>query len=336
MAASMRDVAQLAGVSQRTVSNVVNDYIHVRAETRERVRHAIKQLNYRPNATARNLRGGRTGLLALALPEIAAPYFAELADYVERRAQERGYTLLIDQTGGSRERELLVLDGYRSQVIDGLILHPLAVTATDLGQRDLGLPIVLLGESVADSGAIHVSIDNVAAARVATQHLLDQGRLRIAAIGAVGVEAPPGPWARRTQGFESALLESGVDLKSSLHVAAAPWSRREGYRAASEIIDAGLKVDALFCFNDLLALGALKAFSDRGVRVPDDVAVVGWDDIEECQYSSPELTTIAPNKEQIATRAVDALLARLNGELITDTEIVTDFELVQRRSSARG
>ena len=158
MSANMRDVAKLADVSQRTVSNVVNGYTHVKPETRRRVQEAIRRLNYRPNISAQKLRQGRTGMVALAVPEeIAAPYFAELADQVQRQAAERGITLLIDQKGGRRERELLVLDGYRSNVIDGLILSPLSITPFDLTNWGLDFPRCCWG-SIDTGGVIHVSI----------------------------------------------------------------------------------------------------------------------------------------------------------------------------------
>lgn len=329
----MRDVAALAGVSQRTVSNVVNDYVHVKPETRARVQRAIDTLKYRPSATARNLRGGRTGLFALALPEIAAPYFAELADLIQRRARERGVTLLIDLTGGTRERELLVLDGFHSNVIDGLILSPLSITASDLENRDLDFPTVLLGESVEPSDVIHVSIDNVEAARVATGHLAGSGRTRIAAIGAVLDIQAMGPAQRRTEGYASALTEAGLAGPDELAFVTSGWTRAEGYRVAADIVDRGVDVDSLFCFNDSLALGAIKALSNRGVRIPDDIAIVGWDDIEEASFSTPTLTTIAPDKAGIAVAAVDKLLDRLAGEETEGTEIVSDFRLIVRESA---
>ncbi len=333
MPASMRDVAALAGVSPRTVSNVVNDYVHVAPETRARVQRAIDKLDYRPSAAARHLRGSRTGLFALALPEISAPYFAELADLIERRASERGLTVLIDQTGGTRERELLVLDGYHSKVIDGLIFNPLSVTAHDLEARKLGFPTVLLGESVTASDIIHVSIDNVAGALTATQHLLGTGRTKIAAIGALPQARIAGPAQRRTEGYREALLRAGLGYEHQLVLPTARWSLAEGYRVAQQLLDGPADIDALFCFNDSLALGAMKAVTDRGLRIPEDIAVVGWDNIEDAAYSTPTLTTIAPNKTAIAHAAVDLLLDQLAGEHTATTEILLDYHLAVRQSA---
>lgn len=333
MPVSMRDVAALAGVSQRTVSNVVNNYEHVKPATRVRVQNAIDTLKYRPSAAARNLRGGRTGLFALALPEIAAPYFAELANLIQNRASERGLTLLIDQTGGTRERELEVLDGYHGRVTDGLIFSPLTITADDLENRDLDFPTVLLGESVTATDVIHISIDNVAAASVATSHLVGIGRNRIAAIGAVVDLDSSGPAQRRTEGWAAVLRQSGLLGPDELSFVTAGWSPAEGYRVASDIVDRKLDIDAFFCFNDSLALGAIKALVDRGVRVPEDIAVVGWDDIEEASFFAPSLTTISPDKGSIARTAVDLLLSRIDGAPITTTEILSDFTLTVRQSA---
>lgn len=333
MPVSMHDVAVLAGVSQRTVSNVVNNYVHVKPATRARVQNAIDMLNYRPSAAARALRGGRTGLFALALPEIAASYFAELANLIQTRASEHGLTLLIDQTGGIRERELDVLNGYHVKVIDGLIFSPLTITADDLTHRDLDLPTVLLGESVAASGVIHVSIDNRAAAYVATSHLIGIGRRRIAAIGAVAGLDRTGAAQRRTQGWAAALSQSGLVCPDELSFDAAQWSLSEGYRIAADIVDRRRNVDGMFCFNDSLALGAIKALTDRGVRIPDDIAVVGWDDIEDASFSTPTLTTITPDKVDIARTAVDLLLSRIDGRPVTKTEILSDFTLTVRQSA---
>lgn len=336
MSANMHDVAKLAEVSQRTVSNVVNGYPHVRPETRARVEKAIAVLRYRPNVSAQKLRQGRTGMVALAVPEIAAPYFAELANHVQLRAAERGITLLIDQTGGLRERELLVLDGYRSNIIDGLILSPLSVTPADLVNRGLDFPIVLLGESIDNGGVIHVSIDNVAAALVATEHLLELGRRRIAAVGAMPGLDSSGPASRRMRGYTEAISAAGLPLSTELNIPTGNWTRANGHAIAADMLDRGVDVDAIFCFNDPLALGVMKGLQQRGVRVPDDIAIVGWDDVEECSFSTPTLSTIVPDKVGIARLAVDQLLDRIAGKPPEETELLADFQLAVRESTGGG
>jgi DNA-binding LacI/PurR family transcriptional regulator len=304
----MHDVAKLAGVSQRTVSNVVNDFVHVAPETRERVKRAIDALDYRPHVTAQNLRRGRTGILGLALPELGG-YFAELAELVQRQAHEHDVTLLIDQTGGgTRDRELLVLDRYRSNLIDGLILHPLTLTAQDLVARDLGVPIVLLGERIDSSELMHVSIDNVAAAREATEHLISLGRRRVAAVGAPALHMPSSPAIQRHRGYLDAMGGAGLPVARELVIETDRWSRETGRRMADQISRIRPQIDGVFCFNDLLALGLMRGLADLGVRVPDDIAVVGWDDIDDAGYANPRLTSIAPDKQSIAVAAIRGVL----------------------------
>ncbi len=333
MPASMRDVAALAGVSPRTVSNVVRNYVHVAPDTRRRVQSAIDELRYRPNASARSLRRGRTGIISLAVPEIAAPYFAELADLVQREAGERGVTLLVDQTGGSPAREALVLDGYRTGVIDGLLLSPMGITAGDLAAQALQIPTVLLGERVdGGTGLLHVSIDNVAAARCATAHLLDRGRRRVAAVGADPAENL-GPASRRLHGYRLALADAGLPAVPDLEIDTGTWSHASGHAAVAALLRDGPPVDGLFCFNDVLALAAVRAVHDAGLRVPEDVAVVGWDDIAVAAYATPSLTTIRPDKAAIARTSVDRLLAQVAGERTAEEEVVCGWDLVVRGSS---
>ena len=301
---TMHDVAKLAGVSQRTVSNVVNDFRHVAPATRDRVQRAITALDYRPHVTAQRLRGGRTGIVALALPEITVPYFAEIADLIQREAHAQGITLLIDRTEGTRRSELLVLDGYRSNLIDGLILNPLALSAGDILERELDVPIVLLGEQIESGPLLHVSIDNVAAAREATEHLLLAGRRDIAVVGAPRPDQRTGPAVRRLQGHLDALRHAGLPVRPDRILEAPVWNRLTGYELAARLLRSTSPPDAVFCFNDLLALGALKATADLAVRVPQDIAVLGWDDSEEAIYSVPSLTSVSPDKQAIATAAV--------------------------------
>jgi DNA-binding LacI/PurR family transcriptional regulator len=331
--ASLRDVAEVAGVSVKTVSNVVNGYLHVTEATRTRVQQAIDQLNYRPNVAARQLRQGRSDVIALALPELDLPYFAELARSVIKCAEEKGWTVLIDQTDGLVEREQLVLDGIRGQLIDGLIFSPIALGAADLARRRDTTPLVLLGERVFDGPVDHVAIDNVAAARAATAHLVALGRRRVAAIG-----AQPRPTSQtahlRLRGYQEALAEAGLRARPELVMEVDQYHRADGASAMRRLLDLAEPPDAVFCFNDLLALGALRQAHERGIRVPEDLAVVGWDDIEDGRYSIPTLTTISPDKHRIAAVAVDLLAARLGRASEPPYEVSAPFTLAVRESTS--
>ena len=334
MAVSMRDVAARAGVSARTVSNVVSGYVHVSDDTRRRVQAAIDELKYRPNVSAQSLRLGRTGIIGLAVPEIAAPYFAELADHVQQAASAHGVTLLVEQTGATRERENLVLEGYHSNVIDGLVLSPMALTAEDLRQRAPEIPTVLLGERIdGGGGLLHVGMDNVAAAQEATAHLLGLGRRRVAAVGGDLATDNLGPAQRRRAGYRRAHELAGLPVAPELEVTTGTWSHRSAYAAVDELLRSGTPVDAMFCFNDVLALSAMRAVHAHGLKVPDDVAVVGWDDIAEAAYWAPSLTTVRPDKAAIARAAVDRLLALVAGEPAgQQAQLTCGYELVVRES----
>ncbi len=333
-AVTMHDVAAVAGVSIKTVSNVINGYPYIRQGTRERVESAIAQLGYRVNLTARSLRRGRTGMIGLAVPELRLPYFAELADSVIRAAEARGVVVLIEQTSGNRERELEVLHGPRRHLTDGLIYSPLALGPDDRELLAVDVPMVLLGERVFGAPADHVTMDNVAAARAATRHLLDLGRRRIAVVGAHEGEVM-GSSALRLRGYREALAEAGVPYDPALVAEAGTWHRATGAEAMRRLLEAGVAVDAVFGLNDALALGVLHELRLQGFAVPDDVAVVGFDDVDDAAFASPALTSVAPGREQIAQTAVELLLARVAGSAPEEpVQVVADFELVVRASTA--
>ncbi|TDC41370.1 LacI family DNA-binding transcriptional regulator, partial [Micromonospora sp. KC213] len=311
----LKDVAERAGVSVKTVSNVVNGHLHVRPETRARVEAAVAELNYRPNLSARSLRRGRTGVIALAVPELDLPYFAELARHVVVAAARREWTVLVDQTGGDAERERVAAAGIGDHMIDGIIFSPRALGADDLVGLD-GTPLVLLGERVDQGPADHVGIDSVTAARQVTAHLVGLGRRRIAAIGASHI--PAGVGARlRLAGYSAALADAGIGYDERLVVPTPAWRRADGAAAVRRLLTAGVRPDALFCFTDTLALGAMRALHLAGLRVPGDVAVAGFDDIEDGRFSTPTLTTVTPDKERIAELAVDLLASRVDGDQAT-------------------
>jgi DNA-binding LacI/PurR family transcriptional regulator len=333
----LRDVAERAGVSVKTVSNVVNGYEHVSPEMRARVQAVLDETGYRPNATARSLRAGRTGVIALAVPEIDNPYFAELAGFVVQEAEQRGWTVLIDQTDGRLERERLVADGLRHHLIDGLILSPVALGYDDLaGRSPEDVSLVLIGEKLDAGPADHVAIDNVAAARAATEHLLALGRTRIAAIGhQPSSDRESGVARLRQRGWEEALRNAGMDPEPRLLGQVPTFRREHGVAAMGDVLDRGLQPDAVFCFNDTLALGAMRQLADRGLRVPQDVAVVGIDDVADGRFAVPTLSTIAPDKAGIARHAVRMLAERLEpaGHELVARDVRASFELVPREST---
>ncbi|WKK72438.1 LacI family DNA-binding transcriptional regulator [Rathayibacter oskolensis] len=336
MAVTLHDVARAAGVSIKTVSNVINDYPHIRPATRARVEAAIAELGYRPNLSARSLRRGRTGVIGLALPELSLPYFAELADSVMRAADQRGLTVLIEQTEGDPARERSVLTSARRQLTDGLLFSPLGLGAADEEELAVDFPLVLLGERVFTPHLDHVTMQNVAAARAATAHLLESGRRRIVALGSYGGEGVSTA-SLRLQGYREALESAGLAVDPALIGSSGPWRRSGGAEAMRRLLDAGVDFDGVFALNDTLALGAMRALQDAGVRVPHDVAVIGFDDIDEARYSSPSLSSIDSGRDEIARTAVDVLQARIDGTATEPPALFeASFRVVARESSARA
>ena len=333
--ATMSEVAALAGVSPKTVSNVVNNYEHVRPETRARVEKAIQQLDYQVNASARSLRSGRAGVIGLVLPELALPYFAQLADAVMAGANRRGISVIVETAGGSRDRELESLRAPRRGLTDGLIFSPLEMTQNDVGALNVGYPLVLLGERIFGGPVDHVTMANVEGARAATKHLLDRGCRRIAVVGTHANEKQ-GSAALRLQGHLEALHERGVIPDPNLMIEAGLWHRKSGAEATSRLINSGVEFDAIFALNDALALGALHTLALRGVAVPQEVKVIGFDDIEESAYSAPTLSTVSPGSKEIAEKALDMLMERIENP---DSDLaprlyIAPFKIEERQSTS--
>ncbi len=331
MPARLKDVAELAGVSVKTASNVVNNYPHIKPATRARVEAAIRELRYRPNESARQLKYGRAGFLALAVPQMESPYFGELSARITGHAARLGYLMLLEATRAEAGAEQQVLDGMRSHVIDGLIFSPLALTADEIANRADDLPMVLLGERAVPPGFDHVAVDSVAAAQAVTEHLIAIGRRRIAAIGRESVE---GTASVRLQGYRQALEQAGIAYDPDLVVGVARYERADGRAAMASLLARPEPPDAVFCFNDLMAIGALRACADAGVSVPGQVAVAGFDDIAEGQFYNPTLTTIAADLDVLSQEALRLLLLRVGGDLSAPVSVTVPWTLRVRESTA--
>jgi LacI family repressor for deo operon, udp, cdd, tsx, nupC, and nupG len=337
MAVRMREVAERAGVSPRTVSNVVNGYVYVSPTTRAKVQRALDELGYQMNTAARSLKSGRSGMIALVVPDLHSSYFAELAHAVVRAADRRKLTVLIEVTDGVRERELKVLSGGRTHLTDGTLMSPVALTSDESLPLRPNFPLVLLGESRLGTMLPHVGIDNVAAAKVAVEHLLQQGRRRIVPIG-LNNDLPAS--APRYEGYLAAHEDRGVAPLPGIRVDS--WDRQLGAQAVEVLLQrathADRMPDAIFAFNDTLALGALRALLQHGVRVPSDIAVASIDDINEAAYATPSLTSIAPDLDALAEEAL-SLLGKQMAHKSTDQsprQVWIPFELVVRESTGQG
>ena len=331
---TLRDVAELAGVSPRTVSNVVNGYARVTPATREKVERAIHELDYRPNVLARNLANGKSGQIVVVVPYLDTPYFAELLQAIIPAARKGGYNVLVDQTDGDRQHEEeLIGRGSRGFLFDGMIISPLGLSQEDLSSRDPALPLVVVGERSSDGTFDHVGIDDIAASTDAVSHLISLGRRRIAAIGdqpyATGEAAQ-----LRTRGFRAAHTAAGLPVDDSLIISTARFNRIDGATAMAALLDRDDRPDAVFCYSDLVASGAIHTIIGRGLRVPEDVAIIGYDDIEDGRYAQPTISTISPDKTAIAQLAVERLILRMTSpERVPGIELLAQHRLIPRQST---
>jgi LacI family transcriptional regulator, repressor for deo operon, udp, cdd, tsx, nupC, and nupG len=329
--ATRRQVAEAAHVSVRTVSNVVNGFASVAPETRTRVLRAVADLGYRPSPIARMLKAGRSGLIALVLPDLDTPYFAELTRAFVELGAKRGYTIVIDQTDGDVAREMdLVGRTENGSLFDGLIVSPLGLRTGDLPAIPPERPVIFLGEDVHE-GFDQVRIDNFAAAAEAVAHLVNLGRKRIAAIGAQPSDIASS--SIRLAGYRRGLEAAGLPFVSEYVGYVDAFRRSDGAAAMARLLDVVNPPDAVFCFSDPLALGALRVLHERGYVVPRDVAVVGFDDIEDGRFSTPTLSSISPDKAFIASQTLALLAARLDGTAYAPASYLAPHKLIVRESS---
>lgn len=301
------DVAARAGVSQPTVSLVLsgNPRARVSARTREKVLRAAEELGYRPNVLARSLSRGRSYALGVIVPDLRNPFFAEIVSGAQRVATEEGYAVLLCEAGTTAVAHQL--ETLRERQIDGVMID--AVGAATLPVDALaGLNVVLIDEpSLRWPG---VASDAQGAGRLAAQHLLALGHRRI---GFLGPATDVHGFRMRERGFVEALRAAGVTLRSEWH-RRTPATVAGGRQAMQALFSSGgERPTAVFCVNDLVAIGALKACSERGVRVPGEMSIVGCDDIEMARLVTPELTTVAVAARELGARAARLLLMQLAG-----------------------
>ena len=340
----LSDVARRAGVSVKTVSNVVNGYVHVSPDTRAKVDRALAELDYRPNLAARNLRQGRSGIVALAVPDLDVPYFAEVAG-APRPGRAAAGLDRPDRPDRRRPRPgALAIENFGTRLVDGLILSPLASGVPELAGAPRDDP---------DGAARRAGL------RRAGRPRLHRQRRGCAATpcgtcwtwaAAGSPRSASSPRVRRDRPAAAARLPGGaaphgLPADPDLVVTTAGIHPCRGSAAVDRLLALDRAADAIFCFNDLLALGALRRLHERGIRVPGDVAVVGFDDIEDGRYSVPTLTTVRPDKERIAELAVDLLAERIEAQHAggpvggvaagsAGREVTAPYDLVVRESTS--
>ncbi len=333
MRPTVKDVAALAAVSPKTVSNVVNGVVFVAPATRERVESAIAALGYVPNLTARGLRNGRSGIIAIAMPDLSTPYSAEMIHNFVEVAHERGWGVQLEETAREPRRAWSLVSRARAHLVDGVILNPVTIEDSELPGDDLP-PIVMIGE-VRQSVTDQVWVDSVAAARDMTEHLISLGHRRIAIVGGPGPAFDTATARLRLQGYREALTAAGLPLERDIELACADWTPADAAAAVTDSLTAGAPADAYFCFTDSMAIGVLSALWSAGLRVPQDVAVAGFDDIADGRFAIPPLTTVAFDKRAFAERALELLVKRMERRGDPAIQVAIPHTIASRGSAIR-
>jgi DNA-binding LacI/PurR family transcriptional regulator len=327
---TLRDVAEYAGVSVTTVSNVVRDWPYISTETRDKVRSAIDTLGYTPHIVAQGLRTGQTQALAFIVPDLSNPYFAEIVSAAEDVAQQYGYTLLVFNSHEDEAREANCIRRATNRWADGvLIAHTTQTRPTPHQWQELDTPVVAIDRIPHEYAGPLCALDNIAAGRIATEYLIALGHRRIAHLAGPAEVLLA---AHRAEGYAQTLAAHGIDYRWIMH-SGAIWGMDDGYHAMRALLDEPEQPTAVFASNDRVAIGALHAITERGLRVPDDYSLVGMDGIEISGHLNPPLTTVRQPLDRLARAGVEMLLKLIKGEALDQNSVLLIPELLVRQST---
>ncbi len=329
---TIQDIADRAGVSNQTVSRVLNGKPDVAESTRQRIEQIIDELSYVPSTAARTLRHQGTKTIGLIVPDNANPFFAEIARGVENAGFQAGYSVVLCNSNKSLERELEHLRMLQAKQVDGIIF---IASTTHIDQiRPLvesGIPVVMFYRDPGDLNVDTFKIDNQRAGYIATRYLVDLGHTAIACIRPAFATSPSGT---RVLGYQQVMTEQGLAWSDAL----TPQGDNllsGGEEAARQLLDSGVEFTAIFATNDAMAIGAMRALRSRGYRIPEDVSVIGIDDIILASYVDPPLTTVAQPKQIAGEQAVNYLIQRMENSVPDGARTtILDVELIIRDSCA--
>ncbi len=333
MAATMRDVAREAGVSIKTVSRVVNNQGEISDETRQRVLSAIERLGYRPSKVARALVTQRTDTVGLILGDIANPFFSEVARGVLQTARAQGYDVFLCNSDYDPQQEIHALYSLADHNVDGMIIFPCWENQEELKAfAAKHRPLVVVNRVFPSHPGMSLVLSDIRhGARLATEHLISRGHT---AIGLLAGRATPLHLMERVQGFREAMSAHGLPVVNEWILTGAPnMDIERGYEAARQLLTHYPQVTGVLAYNDLIAIGAIRACQEMGRRVPEDLAIVGFDDIPLAGIISPPLTTVHIDKFQLGRQAVLRLVEMLNDPEADLPPIHLDVKLVVRKSA---
>lgn len=333
MSITIKDIALKANISYPSVSRALSGKPGVSKKTRDKVLKIAKELNYKPNALARGLVQSKTSSIGLIIPDIINPFFPEIAKAIDDEAHRQGYNVFLCNSDWDEEREDGYIRGLSEKRVDGIIIFPASEDSiNDIKLRVSGdTPVVVLGSTSSYEGVLTISIDDVLGASLSTTYLLDKGHKNIAFIGGKigGSGVTP-----RLKGFRDAHEKFNVDINEELIIFPG-FSFKNGYKAMDELLQNEQKPDAVFAENDVIAMGVIQAIRSNGYRVPEDIAVAGFDDIPMASMYGIELTTVHQPKYELGQLAFRQLLSQIEGDDLSyvSRRISLEPELIIRKTT---
>lgn len=326
---SIKDVAEVAGVSASTVSHVINETRHVAPLTRQKVEEAIATLGFQPSMMARALKVKRTNIIGMLVSSSSNPFFADVVRGVEEGCYRHNFSLILCNSGHESDRQLANLTTLLQRRIDALLVM---TTKTDPALYEQLSKLGSLPKAILDSAphpnACTLQDDSVLGARIATEHLLQRGLTKIGCL--MGPEDHPRS-RERFKGFQQAMKDAGVDVCQQW-LASDALTALGGYAAMTKILQADTRPEAVFAFNDLMAMGAYRAIQERGLSIPEDISVVGYDDVEYASYMSPTLTTVKQPSFELGLSAAEVLIDHLEKKAEMPPVIQLVPQLITRNS----
>ena len=323
---TIKDIAEYTGVSYATVSRTLNNLNGVNAATRERILAAAAELGYRPNIHARSLKTNKTNTIALVVPDISNPFFADIALAVDEYAFAKGYTTILCSTNWNVEMETAQLEQLRNQRVDGIIYKPSGKNPVYLS--GISIPGVLIS-CIPGDNETYIEVDNYKGGETAAEHFVQRGYTKFAFIGGSRESESN---QKRVNGFYDRLKKLNGDINES-RILYGNFSVESGYKLAAQLMEAENDINGIFCGNDLIALGVLQYLMETGRKVPEDVGVIGFDDIALAGLPQIQMTTIAQPRMLMGKKAAELLIHNIENKEQRKEHIILMPELVVRRST---
>ncbi|ABV34136.1 LacI family DNA-binding transcriptional regulator [Pseudothermotoga lettingae] len=329
---TMKDIAKRAGVSVNTVSKALRGKDDISKQTRQKILKIAREIGYIKNTTAFALRRNQTKTVGVVIEDSSNPFFAEVLKGIEAATRKFGYQLLLMNTETDPKTQSQAITTLLERRVEGLLISPFGQNTEDFEKLlKMNFPFVLIGRHMYRSGIDEIYNDEIKGGYLATKHLIFRNRKRILFIN---TSMDNSASIMRYEGYKKALSQANIELSED-YLITAPYNKNmeAGYMGVKEAIKRGIDFDSIFCYNDMFAFGAIKALDELGKKVPEDIAVVGYDDICFASYFRPPLTTVQIKKYEMGFEAFKILLERITGKRKSYKQLILDVELVVRQTS---